>query len=156
MKYKYVFPVICLLFISACNLATDLSFNNSETHKSIQKDGSLFTLTIPRASFDSGDTLQIQFEVKYIVPGQKNYIFPNLQQFGFRLTDRSNNTIMYYPVIFLPAVSRFSLGTGESKTFEYSGEFKDPDGHYIDSGGYKLTVFLLGNYPGVTLEITLN
>ncbi|MGD9899638.1 MAG: BsuPI-related putative proteinase inhibitor [Calditrichaceae bacterium] len=156
IKYNYVFLLISLLIISACTSATDLSFNNSETRKSIQRDGSLFTLTIPRASFNSEDSLQIQFEVKYIVPGQKSYVFPNIQQFGFRLTDHLDNTVMYYPGFFLPAVSRFTLGTGESKTFEYSGEFKDPDGHYIDSGEYKLSAYLMGNYPEVTLEIVIN
>ena len=154
MKLKHAIIVSIFLALIGCTSSTDSS-EKSATQKFIQSEGVRYTLKIHQVNFAIDDSLKIEFEVKNISLNQKTFDFGNQQQFGFRLIDQFNQVAMFHPIIVQPATSSFILNPGEKKVFSFSGQFKDHEGNYIDNGKYRLSTYLLSNYPEVTLSITI-
>jgi len=156
MKSSMILVVILLVTFFACSSPTDYS-NNSPTQKSVISDGIEYTLSIPKNNFALEDTLQVGFLVKNIASLTKEFRFANIQQFGFKVVDESNNVAMFYPLLVNPALSHFILEPGKSKDFSIPSLFKDLNGNYINKGNYMLTAYLLdNNSPDVSLKISVN
>lgn len=155
---KIILIGIVFAAFSGCDLILDESSEtDSLTHKSVLSDGILYSLSIPVNSFNLSDSLSMTFKVTNNSLSERTFGFPNIQQFGFRLTDDQNNVDMYFPYVVQPATSAFSLQPRESKIYHHSGPFKNHEGNYINKGYYKLSAYLLGEeYPLVSLNILVN
>ena len=156
MKFKYAIITTFFFVVIGCNYSTDSSYEKSATQNFIQSDGVLFTLNILQSNFTLDDSLKIIFEVKNISIIQKTFYFNYQQQYGFKLTDQFNQVAMSYPRIVQPATSSFTLSPGKTKIFTFSGQFKNHEGNYIDNGNYRLSTYLLGEYPEVILNIIID
>ena len=138
-----------------CTQSTESDFF-SDLEASETSDSVRYTLTINNTIFQLADSLKIKFEVKNLSLSTKEYFFRNVQQFGFKLIDESENIAFFHPRIVSPAHSHFVLQTGQSKIFSFSYPFKDQNGNFIRCGEYFLMAYLTeGNSPEVGLRISI-
>lgn len=154
MKITKLFIIVILLFLTRCDLLTNPPGSNSPLEKTVTKDKIEYKLTIPKNEFGLQDSLKITFKVtnKSLIP--REFDFSNIQQFGFRLTNKFNRTVLYYPTIVSPALSSFNLYPGKSKTYSGSYILKDLNGQYISKEDYFLHAYLLDqNLPEVMLPV---
>ena len=100
------------------------------------KDSVLFTFTIPTTHFLLSDSLRGTFGLRNMGLTDRIFDFGNLQQLQYELVDDAGKTVLYQPVIVLPALSRLTLQPGQSKSYEVVQPFKDVNGNLIPAGSY--------------------
>lgn len=156
MKSKFFIILLLLLSISGCNFFTDPEEDSNSTEKIVIDNGIEYTLSVSKNVMSLRDTLTVTFSIKNNSTAPRTYNFANVQQLGFNITDKSNRTVISYPMIVSPALSNFTVHPGETKTLTVKSLLKNSHGNYISTGTYILTAFLLDrNSPQLTLRITV-
>jgi hypothetical protein len=154
---KNTLALLCVaLLLTSCNLITGSS-EPSPNFTYTSENGIDYSLTIPKNNYTPGDTLIISFRLKNKTTAEKNFNFYNVEQLGFQLNHKRDNSFIIYPAAFRPALSKISIAPGEEKILELIWNFRNGEGELINFGGYILNVFLLdNNSPKLKLEITFN
>lgn len=156
MKHLFFLYFLLLFAAAGCELLTNSKEDTSTIIDKIVKGGIEYSVSIPKNNFSLRDTLTITFNVKNNSLAPKSYNFANVQQLGFNITDRSNRTVISYPMIVSPALSSFTVHPGESKTLTVRSLFKNSEGNYIPTGNYILKAYLLDrNSPQLALRISI-
>jgi hypothetical protein len=156
MKYLF-FLCFGLFFASAgCDLLTNSKEDTSTTIRKIIEGEIEYSVSVPTNNFTLRDTLTVTFNVKNNSTSPKSYHFANVQQLGLNITDKSNRSVISYPLIVSPALSSFIVNPGESKTLTAKSLFKNSGGNYIPTGDYNLNAYLLDrNSPQLSLRISM-
>ncbi len=156
MKHLFFLCLTVYFTVSGCDFLTNSKEDSSTTIDKIVEGGIEYSVSIHSNYFSLRDTLTINLNVKNNSLAPKSYNFANVQQLGFNLTDRSNRTVISYPMIVSPALSSFTVRPGESKTLTVRSLFKNSEGNYIPTGNYILKAYLLDrNSPQLSLRISI-
>ena len=152
--------IIAILLIStaiiACDIIDNTNSDDSDTQRSIESDGLVYRLNINQSSFAQTDTLEISFHTINLSFDERDFFFPNRQQLGVIIYNTSDEEVFTFPQIVQPATSSFTLKRGETNTQGFLvpvNEF-NPEDTAIDE--YRLEAFLLGDYPKVDINFTVN
>jgi len=152
-RFILMFLLSCLL---GCNSMTETIQNPSPIEAKVQANGVIFTLSVPRNTFDLTDTLEGTFRVSNQSSAVRRFEFSNIQQLGFRLSDPDGKVALFQPFIVSPALSSLQLQNGESTEYTILTLLKDHTGNYVSRGEHTLAAFLLdNNSPQVTLKVTI-
>ncbi len=146
--------IFFLLFYAGCNSLISTDDSDLTKERTIELDGIEYTACVEKSVFDLNDILKISFTVRNKTAQTKQFNFSNIQQLGFELINVFGKTVVSYPMIVSPALSSFSVLTGETKSLYIQSQFKDWNGKTIDPGTYAIIVFLLdNNSPRLSLKI---
>lgn len=156
MKSKFFIILLLLLSIPGCDFFTDPEDDSNSTEKIVMDNGIEHTLSVSKNVMSLRDTLTVTFSIKNNSTAPKTYNFANVQQLGFNITDKSNRTVISYPMIVSPALSNFTVHPGETKRLTVRSLLKNSEGYFIPTGHYILKAYLLDrNSPQLTLRITV-
>lgn len=78
----------------------------------------LFSLSLEDRAVAFGDTVRVKFSVTNLNSEPVTFIFPNLQQFGIRISLRGN-LVYYSPIFSQPAFSGLTLEPGASHIYQH-------------------------------------
>lgn len=156
MKSIVYFLLLLVILIPGCDFFTDPDEGSTSTEKIVLDNGIEYSLSVSKFEFSLRDSLVVTFRVKNNTLIPKKYDFANVQQLGFKLTNRFKRVALFHPLIVAPALSSFTVNPQETKTLTTYTLFKNQNGYYISPGTYILTGYLLDrNSPELSLRISV-